>query len=164
MGLQLPGELASLLGMLGYTWPEADEEKLFQMGRDWLDFAADFGGAAQDADGHAGQVWAMNEGEAIKAFQQAWNEPDSPVPALQDGQVAANIMGAGLMVCGMIVLTLKIAVIIQLIQLAIQIAMAIAQAVPTFGASLVQIPIFKMITGLLIDMAISMALEAILGG
>lgn len=164
MGLQLPGELISLLGMLGYTWPEADEEKLFQMGGDWLDFAADFGTPVQDADGHAGLVWSANEGDALKAFQQAWQEPEAPVPALRDGQVAANIMGAGLMVCGMIVLALKITVIIQLTWLAIQIAMAIAEAPATFGASLAQIPIVKMITSMLIDLAINMALEAILGG
>ncbi|TDB91920.1 hypothetical protein E1264_00165 [Actinomadura sp. KC216] len=164
MGLQLPGELVSLLGMLGYTWPEADEEKLFKMGGDWLQFAGEFGTQLQDADGQAGQVWTMNEGEGIKAFQQAWREPEAPVPALQDGQVAANILGAGLMVCGVIVLVLKITVIIQLIWLAIQIAIAIAQAVVTFGASLAQIPIVKMITGMLIDLAIDMALQAILGG
>lgn len=134
------------------------------MGGDWLQFAGDFGAQLQDADGHAGQVWTTNEGEAITAFQQAWREPEAPVPALQDGQVAANIMGAGLMVCGMIVLALKISVIVQLVWLAIQIAMAIAEAPVTFGASLAQIPIVKMITGMLIDLAIDMALEAILGG
>lgn len=32
MGMELPGELRSLLGVLGYTWPEADETKLFEMG------------------------------------------------------------------------------------------------------------------------------------
>ena len=39
MGLQLPGELVSLLGMLGYTWPEADESKLFRLGSQWMGFS-----------------------------------------------------------------------------------------------------------------------------
>jgi hypothetical protein len=164
MGLQLPGELISLLGMLGYNWPEADEEKLFQMGQDWLDFAGDFGQPVDDAHGHATQIWTANDGDAIKAFQQAWNDPESPVPALKDGQVAANIMGAGLMVCAAIVLALKINVIVQLVQLAIEIASAIAEAVVTFGASLAEIPIFKEITSLLVDQIINLALDAILGG
>ena len=38
MGLQLPGELISLLSMLGYNWPQADETKLFEMGNAWMGF------------------------------------------------------------------------------------------------------------------------------
>lgn len=44
MGLQLPGELRSLLSMLGYSWPEADETKLMEMGGAWLRFAGTLGG------------------------------------------------------------------------------------------------------------------------
>jgi hypothetical protein len=77
---------------------------------------------------------------------------------------ASNIIGAGLMVCAGIVLALKINVIVQLVQLAIEIASAIAEAVATFGASLLEIPIFKEITSLIIDQLINMALEAIFSG
>lgn len=122
----------------------------------------DSGQIRRSANGMQGSAAQLHS--KLQAFQQAWQEPEAPVPALQDGQVAANIMGAGLMICGMIVLALKITVIIQLVWLAVQIAMVIAEAPVTFGASLAQIPIVKMITGMLIDLAISMALEAILGG
>lgn len=54
--------------------------------------------------------------------------------------------GAGLMICAAIVLALKIAVIVQLTLLAIQIAQAIATAGPTFGASLLEIPVFQTLT------------------
>lgn len=48
--------------------------------------------------------------------------------------------------------------------LAVQIAQAIATAAVTFGASLAQIPIFKAITGLIIDQIIGYTIEAVLNG
>ncbi|MFI0405712.1 hypothetical protein [Actinomadura sp. 3N508] len=164
MGLQLPGELRSLLSMLGYDWPEADETKLFEMGGKWLGFAGTFREPIDGAQGHAQQVWTGNQGAGIEAFRQDWTSEDAPVTNLQDSLTACYIIGAGLMVCAAIVLALKISVIVQLIVLAIQIAQAIATAVVTFGASLLEIPIFKMITGFIIDMLIDMALSAVLDG
>ncbi|ACY96078.1 hypothetical protein [Thermomonospora curvata] len=164
MGLQLPGELVSLLSMLGFTWPEADETELLKMGNAWLRFAAAHEGPLGELDGHAHQVWQNNRADDIDAFRNAWNRPDAPKANLEDFGTAANIIGAGLMVCAGIVLALKINVIIQLTILAIQIAQAIATAAATFGASLLEIPIFKMITKFAIDMLIDMALQAILNG
>jgi hypothetical protein len=164
MGLQLPGELVSLLSMLGYTWPQADEEKLFEMGNAWMNFAGSFPESLQDASAQAQRVWSGNQGEGIDAFRQAWSDHDAPVSTLQDAVTAGNIIGAGLMVCAGVVLALKINVIVQLVQLAIAIAQAIATAAVTFGASLAEIPIFKQITGMIIDQLINMALEAIFNG
>lgn len=164
MGLQLPGELISLLSMLGYTWPEADEVKLMQMGGSWLSFAGSHAGPLGEADAEASRVWQANRGDDIEAFRTAWTAEDSASTSLQDFTTAANIIGAGLMVCGGIVLALKINVIVQLTILAIEIAQAIATAGPTLGASLAEIPIFKEITGALIDMLVDMALQAILNG
>jgi len=164
MGLQLPGELRSLLSMLGYNWPEADEEKLFQMGNAWLGFAGKVGQPLSDADGHAQRVWSENQGEGIEAFQQAWGDAESPKTNLEDFTTAANVIGAGLMVCAGIVLALKINVIVQLVMLAIEIAQATAEAIVTFGASLLEIPIFKEITGMIVDELIDLALQAILNG
>jgi hypothetical protein len=164
MGLQLPGELVSLLSMLGYTWPQADEEKLFEMGHAWLKFAGGFPEPLEDANAQAQRVWSGNQGEGIDSFRQAWSGHDAPMASLQDAVTASNIIGAGLMVCAGIVLALKINVIVQLVQLAIAIAQAIATAAVTFGASLAEIPIFKQITSMIIDQLINMALEAILNG
>ena len=164
MGLQLPGELRSLLSMLGYTWPEADEVKLLEMGNAWLRFASAHSGPLGEADAHAQRVWQANKGDDIEAFRTSWTADDSPNSNLRDFTTAANIIGAGLMICGGIVLALKINVIVQLTILAIGIAQAIATAGPTFGASLAEIPIFKEITGALIDLLIDQALQAILNG
>ncbi|WP_131737603.1 WXG100-like domain-containing protein [Actinomadura roseirufa] len=164
MGMQLPGELASLLSMLGYTWPEADESKLVDMGQAWLGFAGTLGEPVGEAHGHAQLVATAGRAEGIAAFQQAWGGAEAPHANLEDARTAGQLIGAGLMVCAAIVLALKINTIVQLALLAAEIAQAIATAVPTFGASLAEIPIFKEIASLIIDQLISMALEAILEG
>jgi hypothetical protein len=83
---------------------------------------------------------------------------------MRDGMPAAVLTGTGLIICGTIVLALKVAVIVQLTILAIQIAQAIATAPVTFGASLAEIPIFQQLAriavGALIDQVISTLLEA----
>lgn len=164
MGLQLPGELISVLGELGYTWPEADEEKLFALGNTWLQFGSELASPLNQAQASAQQVWTAGQGPAVQAFQRVWSEGDSPASNLGDAATAATMVGAGLMVCAGIVLALKINVIVQLTMLVIEIAQAIATAVVTFGASLLEIPLFKEITQLIIDQLLNMAIDKVLGG
>jgi len=162
--MQLPGELVWLLSMLGYTWPEADEEKLFDLGNVWTRYAGTLATAVQDADLAAQSVWQANYGDAVTAFQGAWTDHEAPAGNLRDGADGATLIGIGLMVAAGVVLALKINVIVQLTILAIEIAQAIATAGPTFGASLLEIPIFKQITGLLINELINLALQTLLDG
>jgi hypothetical protein len=164
MGLQLPGELVSILGMLGYDWPTSDEEQLFRLGKLWLEFAPQMQATGADANMSASRVWEENRGEAVTAFQNWWKGEGNAPEALQQGATGSTLVGAGLIICAAIVLALKIQVIVQLVLLAIQIAQAIATAVATLGASLLEIPIFKEITSLILDQLISMAIEAVLNG
>lgn len=164
MGLTLPGGLATLLNDLGYTWPNVDETGLLGMGGSWTSYAGDVKQAPEQAHGHATQVWSGNEGKAIDAFQRAWNHPQSPRANLLDASTGSLGIGVGLMVCAGVVIALKINVIVQLVELAIEIASAIAEAVPTFGASLLEIPVFKEITGMLINLCVNLTLNAIMGG
>ncbi|MEU8258940.1 hypothetical protein AB0C06_32280 [Micromonospora inaquosa] len=164
MGLQLPGELVSLLSMLGYDWPTSDEEKLFELGQAWLGFSEQMANATQSAGGVAQEVWASNQGLAINAFREWWTAQDSAPGVLDRGANGAATVGIGLIVCAGVVLALKISVIVQLVILAVQIAQAIATAVATFGASLVEIPIFKIITSKILDLLIDQAVSAVLGG
>jgi hypothetical protein len=160
----LPGELISLLGMLGYNWPEADEEKLFHLGSTWMDFSGTLQQAATDADNQAQKVCSGNSGGAIDAFKAFWSDRDAPSNNLADASTSCIVIGAGLMAAAAVVLALKINVIIQLTAIAIEIAQVIATAVPTFGASLAEIPIFKEIAGLIINMIIDQAINTLLDG
>jgi hypothetical protein len=163
-GMTLPGGLASLLNDLGYTWPNVDETGLLGMGGSWMKYGGEAQQAPQDAHGHAMGVWSGNSGQAIDAFEKAWNHPQAPHANLMDASTGSMGIGTGLMVCAGIVIALKINVIVQLVSLAIEIVSAIAESAITFGASLLEIPVFKEITGMLINLVINLSLNAIMGG
>jgi hypothetical protein len=164
VGLQLPGELVTFLGMIGFNWPQGDEEKLFEMGQAWISFAPTAHGHSQDADAVAAQIWNGNTGTAVDAFQKWWTADGNGPAGVTDGGNAAVLLGTGLIACAGIVLALKVNVIAQLAILAVEVAQAIATAVATFGASLAEIPIFQTITreivGALIDQVITELLSA----
>lgn len=162
MGLMLPGELVSLLQMLGYNWPESDETRLFQLAGEWTGMADRISGSVDQLNAAARTIIDNNKGESIAAFAGEWEDDESAPRNIADAARPANIIGIGLMVAAGVVLALKIQVIVQLILLAIQIAQAIATAVATLGASLLEIPIFKIITGIIIDQLIGMAIDAVL--
>jgi hypothetical protein len=164
VGLEIPGELRSLLGILGYNWPEADETALVEMGQAWMSFSDRLEAIVSDATSTASEVWTGHEGEAIAAFQDWWARQDSPARTLLDGANAATLTGTGLMICGGIVLALKVAVIAQLAILAVEIAQAVATAVPTFGASLAEIPIFQQLTRTIVGNLVQEAVFQLLDG
>ncbi|PGH43241.1 hypothetical protein GA0070622_5614 [Micromonospora sediminicola] len=143
MGLQIPGELRSLLDILGYDWPASDEQKLFELGRAWVEFSDEVNAFVDSAVSAATNALTGNEGGDIEAFQTWWDGAESPAASLASNATGAVVGGAGLIVCAAIVLALKIAVIVQLAVLAIEIAQAVATAGPTFGASLLEIPVFQ---------------------
>jgi hypothetical protein len=87
VGLQLPGELISLLGMLGYNWPEADEEKLYDLGNTWTSYSASLSSSVQGLDGAAASVWQTNSGDAVSAVQEAARGREVPA-AEEEGQTA----------------------------------------------------------------------------
>jgi hypothetical protein len=163
VGLQIPGELADLLNELGYMWPKSDEQKMFELGQDWLTFSGTLQGVNQDAHASAQRVLSDNQSSAIQAFQQKWGAGDSASAVLDRGTAGAGAIGGALMVCSAVVLALKINVIVQLTALAIEIIQAIATAPETFGVSLAEIPLFKKLTDMMVNLAINQAMQAILG-
>jgi len=164
MGLMLPGELVTFLNILGYNWPQGDEEKLFKMGERWIGFSGSLDKVTQAGHQAASQVWEQNSGANIKAFSDHFNAEDGPTKVLANSSTASTLVGAGMIVVAGIVLALKISVIVNLVTLAIETAQAIATAVVTFGASLAEIPIFQQITraivGELIDQVLNQLLSA----
>jgi hypothetical protein len=163
MGLMLPGPLVSLLQDLGYQWPQADETTLLQVGRTWTSFADRARQPPQDAQDAAQQVWSANVGKAIEAFEKAWSDARAAHANLLKAATGSEGIGIGMMVCAAIVLALKINVIVQLTALLTEIVSAVAEAPPTLGTSLLEIPVFKEITGKLINLAISLAMNAVMG-
>lgn len=164
MGLQLPGELTELLSMIGYDWPESDEQKIFELAGEWTGMADKINSSVADLESAARTIIENNSGADIDAFAGEWADHESAAKNIMDATEPTNVISIGLMIAAGVVLALKIQVIVQLILLAIQIAQAIATAAVTFGASLLEIPIFKTITGFIVDQLINMAIEAVLNG
>jgi hypothetical protein len=161
-GLQLPSELVTLLNILGYRWPQADETKLFEMGQRWMGFSDTVKEVVDKADRAASQAWSENTGSDITAFTNHWQNAEGPSKVLKESSTASTLLGAGMTIVSAIVLALKIQVIVQLVQLAIQIAQAIAAAVPTFGASLAWIPIYEQISQRIVGMLIDKVMQQLM--
>lgn len=142
MGLELPGWLTEPLGWIGLTWPEADEDKLFEAGQQWVSFGSRLQTIARNANQAAGTVWTDNAGDPVEAFQHWWTRDDGPQPRMAEDAIAAEVIGAALIVFAGLTLALKIAFIAQLIALAIEVAQAIATAFVSFGATTAEIPGF----------------------
>ena len=161
MTLRLPGALTPFIQLLGHTWPESDEDGLYAMGRSWMAFSGRVHRPVGDAMGHAHRLLTSGEGAAMDAFGATWRSGEGPAPALKDGATAALVIGTGLVVCAGVVLALKINIIVQLSQLAVQTAQAVAAAPETFGASLATVAASRQRTGALLDVLNTTATRAI---
>ncbi|MFI6389144.1 hypothetical protein ACIBHY_23840 [Nonomuraea sp. NPDC050547] len=164
MGMQPPAGLGKVMYSLGRHWPMTDEEYLFKIGLAWMALGRDMGTAVNKSETPAAGVWAEQKGDGVTAFRQAWNAGDSPQGNLRDGTTGAGVIGLGLMVLAAIVLILKINFIVQLIQLVIQLQIAIAAAPATMGASTARMPIIMEITGRLLDLCVTIAMNGVIGG
>jgi hypothetical protein len=163
VGLTLPGALETLLNDLGFTWPEVDEQQLFDVGSHWTGLGGTLSQISQDANMAAQQVGTTNQGDAVEAFFTKWAGQNAPARVVGDAANGVEMGGAAIMLCAGVVLALKVNTIANLAILAAEIAEAIATAVPTFGASLAEIPVFKEVTQRVINAAINEAVNALLG-
>lgn len=160
MGMQLPGWLRQALEYVGYDWPATDETVLMEWGMQWQRLAGQCNALLQQAQSGYNTVTAANQGPTAQAFSSYVSGDDGNYKALQDFRTGANaVAGAHAVVSG-IILTMKLAVIAQLVILAAAIASAIATAGLASGAALAARQAAKMA----IDAAINIAVEQILMG
>ena len=164
MSIMLPGELAHFLQMIGFDWPEGDEDKVFAYGQAWSSFAGTLDSAAAPGVRAAHQLAAENIGDAVDAFVHRFTADSGPENTAKN--LAQGItVGAGVItVFAGAIVALKVVVVAQLVQFAITFAEAVAAAVPTFGASLSLIPIAELIAMKAIEFAINFGVEQLLAG
>lgn len=163
MAIMLPSEVSYLLNMLGYEWPEGNEDTIFSWGGRWMSYAGEVDGSAQLASSAHDFVVGANEGSAVKAFSAAFKDGEGIEKTAHDLGSAGNVIGGVLYEMGAVVIALKIVVVVQLVLLAIQIAEAVAAAAATFGASLAWIPVAKIIASKAIEFGINYAIGQLLG-
>jgi hypothetical protein len=138
MSLTLPGELVWVLDLLGYTWPEADEEALHEVAEAWRSFGKALEDIEAQGEGFARTVVAANAGTAVDGFSRSWgaytgaNGEDRYIP---DAKTACEVIALAFDAAAVAVLTAKLSVIAQLVALALEIIAAQASAPFTFGLS-----------------------------
>ncbi|MEV6949201.1 PE-PGRS family protein [Streptomyces sp. NPDC051172] len=138
MSLTLPSELVWVLDLLGYSWPEADEQALHDVAEAWRAFGRDLETIQTEGEGFARTVVASNAGTAVDEFTKGWgaytgsNGQDRYIP---DAKTACEVIALAFDAAAIAVLTAKLAVIAQLIALAVEIIAAQASAPFTFGLS-----------------------------
>lgn len=145
MGLELPSELTEPLSWIGLIWPEADEEKLFDAGTRWIEFGSSVSSIRDNADASAKLTTMSGDSSsdgALAAFEKWWDNDAGPAVRMTEDAVAAAIIGTALIVFAGVTLALKIAFIVQLITLAIEVAQALATMVVSFGATAAEVPGF----------------------
>ncbi|MER5452195.1 PE-PGRS family protein [Streptomyces sp. NPDC002766] len=138
MALTLPSELVWVLDLLGYSWPEADEDALHQVAETWRDFGKTLEEIQAAGEGYARTVVAGNAGTAVDGFSKAWGAytgSGGDDRYLPDAQLACEVIALAFDAAAIAVLTAKLAVIAQLIALAVEIIAAQASAPFTFGLS-----------------------------
>jgi hypothetical protein len=138
MAIMLPGELDWVLDLLGYEWPNIDEDKLFACAQAWRNFAGAVTTAQTAGSQAANKVTSANSGEAIDKFSDSWGKftgGSGHDSYLTDAQMAAEVIAVAFDVAAYAVIAGKVAVIAQLITLAIEIIAAQAAAPFTFGLS-----------------------------
>ncbi|MGD7789595.1 hypothetical protein ACQCX2_14860 [Propionibacteriaceae bacterium Y1700] len=163
MAVMLPPEVSGLLHLLGYEWPEGNEDRVMEMAAGWQSFAAALDQQVSLGEQARQHVVGANEGPAIEAFGAAFAEVDAASTVTQDLGSGSATIGSCLYVMAAAIVTLKVVVVIQLALLAISIAQAIAAAVPTAGASLTLVPLMKIATQLALNVAINQAVNAVMG-
>ncbi|MEV6565449.1 hypothetical protein [Streptomyces kronopolitis] len=131
--IMLPKEVDWVLDLLGFQWPDVDEDKMREAARAWSDFADAVRRHQQHGDTAANTVRGANSGEAVDAFGTAWKKVGDGY--LDDAAEAAVVLAVVLDVVSTIVMVMKFAVIAQLLALAVEFAVAQAAAPVTLGAS-----------------------------
>lgn len=135
MSLMLPDDVAWVLNLLGFMWPEADEDKLRAGAQAWRDFGAELGRINQEARGAATLVSAENSGDSIDSFERYWHGVGGSGGDFDRAREAADHMATALDGMAALVEGVKLAVIAQLTVLAAEIVADQIAAPETLGLS-----------------------------
>lgn len=135
----LPGEVTWVLDLLGYSWPDADEDKLFESATIWRDFANQVNETLSQGTAAANEVVSANSGEAVDGFTKEWGAfsggGGSGDQYLRDAAAAAEVIATAFDAAALAVIAGKVAVIAQLVMLAVELIAAQAAAPFTLGLS-----------------------------
>jgi len=132
MTITLPSELVWVLDILGYEWPEIDEDEVRKAAVLVRQYGEDLSASVERADRIiVEEVGSALTAQAARSHAEAWNDNKSSnirqfIDLLDPAATGVDLFADA-------VVALKLKVIAELVITAAQIAAAIASAVVTFG-------------------------------
>jgi hypothetical protein len=158
MSVMLDGKLIFVLNLIGFNWPQADEDKLKESARHWREYASELERVIADTNRILLQVRADNSGESIDALEQHWREFGEH---LRKGHDAAAVVAEVLEDFALAVEALKASVALQLGILAGELAATTGAAFLTFGAAEAAAPGEILFTQAIVRGAVRVAIQKV---
>jgi hypothetical protein len=131
MSVVLPNELVWVLGAIGVTWPNIDEDQLRSMADQFRQVAADLedqhAGAMQDVE----QMLALNSSSSLEIFQALWSKVSGQ--HLKDLGEGIKVLAEAISIGADIIEAMKVAAIAEFVAFAAQTAAVAAESIATLG-------------------------------
>ncbi|MGF1648555.1 MAG: hypothetical protein ACFCVF_16780, partial [Kineosporiaceae bacterium] len=163
MALELPSGLdAAVTAVLGSDWPDGNEDRLFDLGEAWIEVVTSLYESMGDfygADGEIRAAWIG--GAASEAFAGSFEKLNGENGPLIQSANAATELSTMSFDTGVDIQHAKYVMILELIMLAYEIAMAIYTAFFTGGATVAAIAGLKEASKLVIKKAVKELVEAV---
>ncbi|WP_306323357.1 MULTISPECIES: hypothetical protein [unclassified Streptomyces] len=159
MAIELPDELVWVMDLLGFTWPDVNEDAVHEFAGHVRTFASDIGSSQEEASATIQAMAACYEGSSYDRLAETWSR-------LATGHMSELIQGCemaaiALEAAAVIIVAAKIAVIAQLIFVAAQLAVAAATAVVTLGAAAAAEAALIQVTKKVVNELLERALEEV---
>lgn len=142
MGIEIPDEVKWLAAkVVGTEWPSGDETALRDLGELWTRAGKTVRDLGENGDTAAKAVLAAMAGRDVEAFRQYWAQFPGEGKAFDKLAKYCDTVADACKKTAATIEYTKLSIIAALVILAAQIAMLIASAAGTFGASTAGIPI-----------------------
>ncbi|MBO0840690.1 MAG: hypothetical protein J2O49_07715, partial [Sciscionella sp.] len=161
MSITIPSEVSWLIPIVvGQSWPQGDEDKMRDLANAWRAAGRAVGQVAEDGEHATADVRCAQQGNAGDSFVRYWRQfygkDDSFFVELEK---SCNGLADSCEQTSEQIEYTKISILVQLAILAVEIAIMIANAVETFGASTAGIPPAEEATSEVVDNIFKQLLE-----
>jgi hypothetical protein len=159
MGVVLPNELVWVLGAIGVTWPNIDEDQLRHAGDEFRKLSGELSEHKSGAMNEIEQMLHLNSSESLKVFQALWEKVVKG--HLSDLESGLDILAGAMDTCAVIVEGMKIAAIAELVAFAAETAADVAAAVATAGIAAAGEVALEIVTQKIVNGIIQQAIDQV---
>ncbi|MFJ2757975.1 WXG100 family type VII secretion target [Nocardioides sp. NPDC087217] len=161
MGMTIPGELDFVLDLLGYEWPNVNEDAVRDAAQLLRGLESDLRGTLDELEIRINELGDGATAQSVNALIRAWTDNRT---ANMDGLLdALPGVATGIDVAADAIVALKMKVVAELTITAAQIAAAAATAVVTGGLSVVGNAAIIAARKKALDIATDIAMEGVMG-